>query len=92
MTLSFVHGKCQHYYESGQSSPIGLHTGYVFPSRLLNRPNSTPPPVVDPDVPQALAPLPVICSLLTFPRLSRELRPLSTESDEVLAKDRLDRL
>src|SRR2546422_9275410 len=32
----------------------------------------------------------VVCSLLAFPRLSRERRPLSTTWDEVLAKDRLD--
>lgn len=38
--------------------------------------------------PKRLAILPVICSLLAFLRLSREHRPLSTEWDEVLAKDR----
>src|SRR5438128_1821706 len=76
---------------AGQPDPAqSVRTpGHVLPSGCSAAlPRAPPLSVVGPDVPtKRLAPLPVICSLPAFPRLSREHRPLPTEWDEVLAKD-----
>ena len=56
------------------SAQTGTAPSATLPS-LRRSPTRAPPlSVVGPDVPQAARPLPVTCSLLAFPRLSRESR------------------